>query len=72
MKIRSLMMVTLLLASPFRTLLIYPESWFDHSRDLLHLVNHFRDEMLQPIVAVGHSMGASQLYELDEFPSSPK
>jgi hypothetical protein len=38
-------------------------SWYDHSRDLLNLVNHFRDEMIQPIVAIGHSMGVSQLYE---------
>ncbi|KAJ5648007.1 hypothetical protein N7490_004379 [Penicillium lividum] len=36
-------------------------SWFDHSRDLLHMINNFRDEMPQPIVGVGHSMGAGQL-----------
>ena len=34
---------------------------FDHSRDLLHMINHFREEMPQPIVGVGHSMGAGQL-----------
>ncbi|KAJ5736018.1 uncharacterized protein N7483_001143 [Penicillium malachiteum] len=36
-------------------------SWLDHSRDLLHMINKFRDEMPQPIVGVGHSMGAGQL-----------
>ncbi|KAJ5092870.1 hypothetical protein N7456_008731 [Penicillium angulare] len=36
-------------------------SWIDHSRDLLHMINHFREEMPQPIVGVGHSMGAGQL-----------
>ncbi|KAJ5916595.1 hypothetical protein N7504_000610 [Penicillium tannophilum] len=36
-------------------------SWIDHSRDLLHMINKFRDEMPQPIVGVGHSMGAGQL-----------
>ncbi|KAJ6096256.1 hypothetical protein N7486_007002 [Penicillium sp. IBT 16267x] len=36
-------------------------SWFDHSRDLLYMINKFRDEMPQPIVGVGHSMGAGQL-----------
>ncbi|KAJ5266952.1 hypothetical protein N7478_009760 [Penicillium angulare] len=24
-------------------------SWIDHSRDLLHMINHFREEMTQPI-----------------------
>ncbi|CAI7662867.1 unnamed protein product [Penicillium pancosmium] len=33
----------------------------DHSRDLLHMINTFRDQMPQPIVGVGHSMGAGQL-----------
>ncbi|KAJ5682144.1 uncharacterized protein N7477_002084 [Penicillium maclennaniae] len=36
-------------------------SWFDHSRDLLYMINKFRDEMPRPIVGVGHSMGAGQL-----------
>lgn len=34
----------------------------DHSRDLLHMINTFRDQMPQPIVGVGHSMGAGQLW----------
>ena len=36
-------------------------NWFDHSRDLLHLVNTFRAAMPQPIVGIAHSMGAAQL-----------
>lgn len=32
-------------------------SWFDHSRDLLHLVNVKRSEMPQPIIGIGHSLG---------------
>ena len=35
--------------------------WFDHSRDLLHLINLKRDEMPRPIVGIGHSMGGAQL-----------
>ncbi|OQE01480.1 hypothetical protein PENSOL_c004G01541 [Penicillium solitum] len=36
-------------------------SWFDHPRDILHMINHFRHEMPRPIIGVGHSMGATQL-----------
>ncbi|KAJ5753528.1 uncharacterized protein N7511_007681 [Penicillium nucicola] len=36
-------------------------SWLDHSRDLLYMINQFRDEMPRPIIGVGHSMGAGQL-----------
>ncbi|KAF2127400.1 alpha/beta-hydrolase [Dothidotthia symphoricarpi CBS 119687] len=32
-------------------------SWFDHARDILAMVNHFRKDMIQPIVGFGHSMG---------------
>ncbi len=39
-------------------------SWFDHSRDLLHMVNHFRQEFHRPIVGVGHSRGACELVNL--------
>ncbi|KAI4123175.1 MAG: hypothetical protein LQ347_006255 [Umbilicaria vellea] len=35
--------------------------WFDHSRDLLHMVNHFREQMPRPIVGVGHSVGGPQM-----------
>ncbi|KAI0405092.1 Alpha/beta hydrolase family-domain-containing protein [Xylaria palmicola] len=39
-------------------------SWHDHSRDLLHLVNVFRDDMPRPIVGIGHSFGANILAHL--------
>ncbi|KAH8805020.1 Alpha/Beta hydrolase protein [Xylogone sp. PMI_703] len=39
-------------------------SWFDHSRDLLAAINHFRERMPQPLIAIGHSLGAVQLIHL--------
>ncbi|KAE9362647.1 hypothetical protein N431DRAFT_490406 [Stipitochalara longipes BDJ] len=36
----------------------------DSSRDLLFVVNHFRDTILHPIIGIGHSVGASQLVTL--------
>ncbi|RAL17221.1 putative toxin biosynthesis protein [Aspergillus homomorphus CBS 101889] len=39
-------------------------SWFDHPRDLLHLLNVKRKEMPRPIVGVGHSMGGAHLAQL--------
>ncbi|KAJ5327315.1 hypothetical protein MYU51_017853 [Penicillium brevicompactum] len=36
-------------------------SWADHSRDLIHMINHFGDQMPQPIIGMGHSLGATQL-----------
>ncbi|KAI1866002.1 uncharacterized protein JN550_007980 [Neoarthrinium moseri] len=39
-------------------------SWADHSRDLLSLINQKQDEMPQPIVGVGHSMGGTELVQL--------
>lgn len=39
-------------------------SWFDHSRDLLHMINHFRKEMPRPLIGIGHSMGGGQLVNL--------
>ncbi|PYI24041.1 toxin biosynthesis protein [Aspergillus japonicus CBS 114.51] len=39
-------------------------SWFDHPRDLLHLLNVKRKEMPRPIVGVGHSMGGAHLTQL--------
>ncbi|MCJ1250585.1 hypothetical protein MMC30_007813 [Trapelia coarctata] len=39
-------------------------SWFDHSRDLLGMVNHFRERMPRPIVGLAHSMGVVQFLHL--------
>lgn len=36
-------------------------SWYDHSRDLLHMINLKCDEMPQPIIGIGHSMGGGQM-----------
>ncbi len=36
-------------------------SWWDNTRDLAALIDQKRDEMPQPLVGVGHSMGAAQL-----------
>ncbi|KIV98693.1 uncharacterized protein PV09_09521 [Verruconis gallopava] len=38
--------------------------WYDHPRDLLHLINTFRDQMPRPIVGIGHSMGGNTLINL--------
>lgn len=37
------------------------QNWFDHSRDLLCMINHFRKEMPRPLVGLGHSMGGCQI-----------
>jgi pimeloyl-ACP methyl ester carboxylesterase len=39
-------------------------NWFDHSRDLMNLINIHRDEMARPLVGVGHSMGGCQIAKL--------
>lgn len=39
-------------------------NWFDHPRDLLHMVNTFRADMPRPIIGVGHSMGGNNLVNL--------
>lgn len=36
-------------------------NWLDHARDLLLMVNHFRDKMKPPFIGLGHSMGCAQL-----------
>lgn len=38
--------------------------WFDHSRDLLHMINLKRNEMPRPIVGIGHSCGGAQLVHI--------
>ena len=35
--------------------------YFDHSRDLLHLINVFREQMPMPLIGIAHSMATSQL-----------
>lgn len=46
----------------FNERLLGPDpSWWDHSRDLMKLINQFQEEMPHPIVGIGHSMGGSQL-----------
>ena len=39
-------------------------NWFDHSRDLLHLINTHRESFPRPIVGIGHSRGCAQLAHL--------
>ncbi|KAK4539286.1 hypothetical protein LTR36_000812 [Oleoguttula mirabilis] len=39
-------------------------SFFDYPRDLLHMINLFRDEFPQPVVGIGHSMGGTALIQL--------
>ncbi|KAF4634054.1 hypothetical protein G7Y89_g4067 [Cudoniella acicularis] len=39
-------------------------SWFDHSRDLLHMINIHRASMPMPILGMGHSFGGNILCNL--------
>lgn len=39
-------------------------SWWDHSHDLMNVINQFQDDISHPIIGVGHSMGATQLTHL--------
>ncbi|KIW35034.1 uncharacterized protein PV07_01762 [Cladophialophora immunda] len=39
-------------------------NWWDGARDFLFLINQKQDELPQPLVGIGHSMGASQLAQL--------
>lgn len=41
--------------------------WFDHSRDLLRMIDHFREQMPRPIVGVGHSAGGAQIIFLSHI-----
>ncbi|TQV98174.1 toxin biosynthesis protein [Cordyceps javanica] len=40
-------------------------SWFDYSRDMLQMINHFR--MPRPLVGIGHSFGACTIVKLSLF-----
>ena len=42
-------------------------AWVDHVRDLWNVVNHFRKDMVKPIVGLGHSMGCNQLVYLSHW-----
>lgn len=37
------------------------QNWFDHSRDLLVMINRFSKEMRRPLIGLGHSMGGCQI-----------
>lgn len=43
---------------------VSPANLFDHARDLLQVINTFRDDFSRPIVGVGHSMGAIPIFWL--------
>ena len=36
-------------------------AWPDHSRDLLLMINVFRNKMKPPFVGIGHSMGGAHM-----------
>ena len=36
-------------------------NWHDHARDLLYMINLKREDMVPPIIGIGHSMGGNQL-----------
>ncbi|MCJ1360420.1 MAG: hypothetical protein MMC33_010425 [Icmadophila ericetorum] len=39
-------------------------SWNDLARDLLYMINHFREDMPRPLMGVGHSFGGCALVNL--------
>ncbi|RAK89826.1 toxin biosynthesis protein [Aspergillus costaricaensis CBS 115574] len=45
----------------------FEPSWFDHSRDLLYMINQYKDDMPKPIIGVGHSIGVGQLLGLTQM-----
>ncbi|EWC48360.1 hypothetical protein DRE_02129 [Drechslerella stenobrocha 248] len=42
-------------------------SWFDHTRDLLSVIQHFPNDIVRPIAGIGHSMGGAQLFRLSQI-----
>lgn len=43
------------------------QSWDDHPRDLLHMINTFKEQMVPPLFGIGHSMGGAQLVQLSKL-----
>lgn len=37
----------------------------DHARDLLLMINHFRDQMPRPLVGIGHSFGGNIMFVMN-------
>ncbi|KAL3264411.1 hypothetical protein ABHI18_000819 [Aspergillus niger] len=46
------------------SILGHDPDWLDHGRDLLFMINQFQDQVPQPLVGIGHSMGGMQLAHL--------
>lgn len=42
-------------------------NWFDASRDLLQMINHFQELMPPPLYGIGHSLGGVPLLSLSVF-----
>ena len=47
-------------------------SLFDHSRDLLVMVNYFADQMPRPIIGIADSMDCAELHVLLASPTLDK
>lgn len=39
-------------------------AYSDHARDMLAMINHFRQDMPRPLIGIGHSMGGTQMVNL--------
>ena len=37
----------------------------DHARDLLLMINHFRDQMPRPLIGIGHSFGGNIMFVMN-------
>ena len=40
---------------------------FDHSRDILHTINHFQSAMKPPLIGIAHSLGAGQILTASSY-----
>ncbi|GKZ35834.1 hypothetical protein AbraIFM66950_006632 [Aspergillus brasiliensis] len=52
------------------SILDHDPDWLDHGRDLLFMINQFQDEIPQPLVGIGHSLGGMQLSVSSNPPTS--